>query len=435
MSRDPKKSALESLAQYEEQVKLLEDPSAVHAASARLRNELEGTVSVKPEGEPRDTERWIRDAGDAVVGDLTFDPGMALCMSGTGYRGMLFQIGALARMNEVGLLPKIDRIVSVSGGSIVAAMLGLKWNDLDFDEAGRAARFADLVVAPLRRLAERTIDTPGGLGLLKLLRRGEVPDLLPQAFARYLFGDATLQDLPDKPRLVMQATNLQSGVTWRFSKPYMGDYRVGLVRRPSLPLATAVAASSAFSAIHTVDLRLSESDFEPGSGVLDDAYRRQVFLTDGSFRDSLAVESAWNRYRTILVSDGGVSTQPRAKRRRASGARQLLLTTARINELVHGQVESLRRRQAINSFLTGLRSGAFWGLTSSIEDFGGDLSPITEDSTSTFIQIPGRLAEVAPETQEQLINWGYRISDAALRRHFDASLPQPGSVPYPANSS
>jgi NTE family protein len=39
---------------------------------------------------------------------------------------------------------------------------------------------------------------------------------------------------------VINATNIQSGVLWRFSKPYMGDYRVGLVERPALPLARAV---------------------------------------------------------------------------------------------------------------------------------------------------------------------------------------------------
>ena len=38
-----------------------------------------------------------------------------------------------------------------------------------------------------------------------------------------------LQDLPsDKegPRFVINATNVQSGALWRFSKPYMGDYKV-----------------------------------------------------------------------------------------------------------------------------------------------------------------------------------------------------------------
>jgi NTE family protein len=46
-------------------------------------------------------------------------------------------------------------------------------------------------------------------------------------YERYLFGTRTLQDLPDEPRFVFCATNLQTGVLWRFSKPYAGDYVVG----------------------------------------------------------------------------------------------------------------------------------------------------------------------------------------------------------------
>jgi NTE family protein len=56
-----------------------------------------------------------------------------------------------------------------------------------------------------------------------------------------------LRQLPDKPRFVFNSTNLQTGKSFRFSKPYIGDYRIGLIRNPDLPLALAVTASSAFA--------------------------------------------------------------------------------------------------------------------------------------------------------------------------------------------
>src|SRR3954462_12437087 len=65
------------------------------------------------------------------------EAGMALCMSGGGYRAMLFHIGSLWRLNEVGWLPKLKRISSVSGGSITSAQLALAWPDLNFDPSGR----------------------------------------------------------------------------------------------------------------------------------------------------------------------------------------------------------------------------------------------------------------------------------------------------------
>ena len=45
---------------------------------------------------------------------------VALCLSGGGYRAMLYHVGALWRVNELGMLPKLARISSVSGGSITA---------------------------------------------------------------------------------------------------------------------------------------------------------------------------------------------------------------------------------------------------------------------------------------------------------------------------
>jgi NTE family protein len=76
-----------------------------------------------------------------------------------------------------------------------------------------------------------------------------VSDRVVRAYRRELFGKSILQDLPDKPTFVFNATNLESGVLFRFSKPYLADYRVGRVMEPDLPMAVAVAASSAFPPI------------------------------------------------------------------------------------------------------------------------------------------------------------------------------------------
>ena len=64
--------------------------------------------------------------------------GTALCLSGGGYRAMLFHVGALWRLNELGYLTRLDRVSSVSGGSITAGCLAVGWRDLRFDGAGTA---------------------------------------------------------------------------------------------------------------------------------------------------------------------------------------------------------------------------------------------------------------------------------------------------------
>src|SRR5690242_12501162 len=186
--------------------------------------------------------------------------GTALCLSGGGYRAMVFHLGALWRLNELGVLRGIERISSVSGGSITSATLALKWPRLQFSGAGVATNFAQEVVEPVRQLAVHTVDTlsviEGALG------PGTISDKVTAAYKKYLFGNATLQDLPDRPRFVINATNVQSMALWRFEKPYMRDWKVGEVKNPTVPLARAVAASSAFPPfLSPVELDLNESDF------------------------------------------------------------------------------------------------------------------------------------------------------------------------------
>src|SRR5262245_9868663 len=85
-------------------------------------------------------------------------PGIALCLSGGGYRAMVFHLGALWRLNELGYLPKLNRISSVSGGSITAGVLGVNWSRLAFDGNGVSSVFEQQIVQPIRALASRTID-------------------------------------------------------------------------------------------------------------------------------------------------------------------------------------------------------------------------------------------------------------------------------------
>ena len=65
------------------------------------------------------------EALDAVRGG-ELDDGFALCLSGGGYRAMVFHAGALWRLYEAELLQGLKRISSVSGGSITTGVLGLK---------------------------------------------------------------------------------------------------------------------------------------------------------------------------------------------------------------------------------------------------------------------------------------------------------------------
>ena len=113
-----------------------------------------------------------------IPGDEAKDgpkPGIGLCLSGGGYRAMVFHVGALWRLYEAGLLNTIDRISSVSGGSITAGVLAPQVARAEL-RSGRTLNddFVPKVVAPLRELAGETIDAEAIV--LGLLLPGRISD-------------------------------------------------------------------------------------------------------------------------------------------------------------------------------------------------------------------------------------------------------------------
>lgn len=358
--------------------------------------------------------------------------GIALCLSGGGYRATLFHLGALWRLSELGYLPLIERVSSVSGGSITAAALGSAWHLLDFDAQGRSRAFGREVVTPVRALCSRTVDVPAIVfgTLFGWLGGGWPADHVVRSYRRHLLGNATLQDLPDRPRFVINATNLGSGVLWRFSKPYMRDWRVGEISRPRTRLATAVAASSAFPPLLSpLRLRFSPSAFVPDTGqdLQVAPYTTRVALTDGGVYDNLGLETAWKKHRTILVSDAGgrQADDP-------SPAGDWAGQSIRVVGLLSQGVTSLRKKQAIAAFISKERAGTYWGIRSEIDNYHVHAAlPCPPERALELALTPTRLKALDSERQERLINWGYAICDAAMRAHVDPSLPAPPGFPYP----
>lgn len=361
------------------------------------------------------------------------EEGIALCLSGGGYRAMVFHLGPLIRLNEVGLLKKLNRISSVSGGSITSGRLGLQWRNLHFDKDGVAQNLHETVVDPIRALAERTIDADSILGGM-LVPGVSISDKIVKAYRTHIFADATLQDLPDDrqgPRFVINATNVQSGALWRFSRPYMGDYQVGRVLNPTIAMAVAVAASSAFPPVLSplvMELKNSAFAVDPNATLQRAPFTTEVVLSDGGVYDNLGLETAWKRYKSILVSDGGgkMPPQPEPKRDWARHA-------FRINDIIDNQVRSLRKRQLIDAFKTKKdHDGTYWGIRSHLEDYSANTGlSCPDDKILELASTPTRLKRLEPRYQDRLINWGYAICAAATETHFAGPNRAPIQFPYP----
>jgi NTE family protein len=376
----------------------------------------------------------------------TFEAGIGLAASGGGYRAMLFHAGAFMRLAELGLLAQAKRISSVSGGSIATAHLACVWPKLKQDDF---KNFRQTYVEPLLAFSRHPIDVVNFLvGALPWTSAAEE---LANSYDRYLLANRTLQDLPDEPRFVFCATNLQTGVLWRFSKPYAGDYIIGRLDRPKLRLAQAVAASSAFPPVLSpLQLRLPDGSFTNwpgGAGAVAEAdlpsFRARVLLTDGGVYDNHGIEPLVKRYATIFVSDGGapfdrshdVNTDPIGQLRR-------------VLDLTDNQVRALRRRDLIDRFIAGNRVadeaklvsdqahgrlGAYWGIDTDPTKLSPPQALSCNSATVHKLALLGtQLRDYGETISKQLVNWGYAVCDRSIRSNYKGQYAQTSAAwPYP----
>jgi NTE family protein len=355
-------------------------------------------------------------AANAVQDDFLqagkLDDTIGLCLSGGGYRAMIYHVGVIIRLNELGFLPRLAEVASVSGGSITAGLLALRWPDLRFDEDGRAANLDTLFVSPLLRFAGKGTDIKAALyGLLPCC---SADDSLVRAYDRHLFQGACLQDITDSPRFTFMATNLQTGSAWRFGKSYAADYRVGMIDKPLIPLARVVASSSAFPPILSpVRIDLSGETVKPtaGADLHREPFTTTAVLADGGIYDNLGLERVWKRCRTILVSNAG-RTIPELGRPTGRWIGQMFRTLS----LIQQQGEHSRRRILFGMANSGQRQVAYWSIDAAPSYYAApDTLPLSAEEVLAAASLRTRLNPFSPEEQRLLLRAGYAGADASLR--------------------
>jgi NTE family protein len=184
-------------------------------------------------------------------------------------------------------------------------------------------------------------------------------------------------------------------------------------------VAFAVGCSSAFPPVLApivVDSDPSLFRKTKGASLWDDEdYRRRQHLADGGVYDNLGLETVWGRYETVLVSDAGKPFEFDP----ASGG-YLADQLGRIRDIGLNQALALRRRMLIDAFQHqhGGAKGAYWGIDTEIANYGlADAIPVSARTSHELAQIRTRLNRFTEEEQDRLMNWGYAVCDAAIRRH------------------
>lgn len=354
---------------------------------------------------------------------------LALALSGGGFRATLYHLGALKRLNDLGMLGNFERISSVSGGSITAGMLAATWGKLTFAN-GVATNLEAEVGDPIRRFCRRRIDTVA-TGWGAILPGQTIGDVLADMYDD-LYDGISLQALPDKPQFVFNATNLQTGRLVRLQKVRLADYSIGEVPNPDVRLAVAVAASSAFPPVLSpvnIDIGVGRwRDFDGTSHFGDPAYGETLSLTDGGAYDNLGLETV-DSFNTVVVCDAGApfSMEPEASSLWPTQAMRAL-------DIATDQSRALRKRLLHAEMQTSGRTYAY----AAIDGVPGDFSVTTvlkpkAAKTAPLAKIRTRLSPFSDEEQGQLINWGWYMTDVAIRSYIDKAAAAPDRWPEAAH--
>ncbi len=227
---------------------------------------------------------------------------IGLALSGGGFRAAAFHLGVFEALHKRGLLWNLDLLSGVSGGSIAAAFLALKWKS--------NTAFSELE----NYLLTRSIAVGSVIGGLLDPFHTRL-DKLAQTYERDLYGTATLEHLKAGPRLYLNSTNLATGNLFSFvtggnGLSEMGEHELGFTICPDFLLARAVAASSAFPPVFP-PLVIAPEVFPSALNV------SYVSLTDGGVYDNLGVGPGLrdrNALNYLIASDAGkpfeIDTQP-----------------------------------------------------------------------------------------------------------------------------
>lgn len=268
---------------------------------------------------------------------------VGIALSGGGFRAAAFHLGTLRKLKELNILDDVEVISTISGGSIVGANYVL--NKEDFAEFERKFRIGlkrsmltkgifflilvliVLLVLPFALAAIGWYYLFLFLPVIFLILRYQF-NMLP--FSRWIenkydkvfFQGRKLKDLPETPKIAINATNVETGRPFTFSKEKMSDsyYEYSAPGRKSIkflhsdfPLARTVMASTCVPFAFT-PIKIDKKYFADKK----DFHLIDPCLIDGGVYDNQGIHKlthTGSSYEcdTIIVSDAGTGFKPITK--------------------------------------------------------------------------------------------------------------------------
>lgn len=294
-----------------------------------------------------------------------------LALSGGGTRAMMFHLGVLRYMAEQGKLERIDRVSTVSGGSLLIGLIlgesSMRWPSSE--------HFMKHVLPTLReKICTHRL-------VRQSLRRLVLPwnwkfalsraNLLAIALEKEWGVVNKLSDLPSAPEISINGTPAENGKRFRFKRDKLGDYTIGYAPTGDYQLANALAVSAAVPGIFgplVLEMRQFKWERRPyfgapeGSEVPVTPKFDCLHLYDGGVYDNLGIEPFFDAGKRlpkegsgiVIVSDGGAPLKEGFSFRRINPFR-----FKRFADILSDQSRSLRVRGFMSYLTANPGAGAY----------------------------------------------------------------------------
>lgn len=347
---------------------------------------------------------------------------IALALSGGGIRAMVFHLGVMKHLAERGLLESVERISTVSGGSLLIGLLlqqnGLRWPSSEqFLSHSLPILRESLCTRSLQWGAARQLLNP--LNLRFILSRA---NLLALALRNEWQVHGSLADLPETPEWSINGTTAENGKRFRFKRRDIGDYTLGYASAAHFPLANALAVSAAFPGGFgplTLDARRFEWFKRPWGAPADDALPvepefQRLHLYDGGVYDNMGLEPFFDVGRQsskvgdcyIVCSD---ASAPLAIGFDKGPLNVFRLT--RVADIMSDQSKALRVRSFARYLQTTPVAGAYLSIsTSSTPEL-----PSTEEKFAT--SFPTTLRRLSANEFDRIAGHGVAVAES-VRQEF-----------------
>jgi NTE family protein len=262
---------------------------------------------------------------------------IGIALSGGGFRAAAFHLGTLNKLKELGILDRAEVISAISGGAIIGGYYGLHFRNY---QSFKDTFYAKLLTINLVRqicfnkrfilvnaiilgiiigsaflskslfvLTFFAVAICGWKWQFSIL---PISNIIEKLYDQHFFNDTTLTNLPDKPLIAINATNLQTARLFTFSKNKMEDsgyiYKAGKPIRfdnTYFPISKAVMASTCVPHFFS-PVKISSKYFVDQS----DCIKCDPQLVDGGIYDNQGLHKltqVGSSYECdiVIVSDAG----------------------------------------------------------------------------------------------------------------------------------